>query len=259
MEKTKDKVSHLRKYAQQKNINLLIENVSCINYALIHLWDVLEKDYNIKDYLRNDKRHSQTPWIPSRIQKGDIGYWKDLAYITDGDFCIDIEHLGQTVEYSKEFNFNMKGKRKPETMAQRKLLNIMGVWVKRGEPVLFEEEIDSSEFIENLDGRIKQSHLVGQVSMFYYDNGVKKIGSHTPILFEDDEDPLKIVENDEKRREMGRKRREKIKKDLKALNNAGCRRGVFEIFLGSDIHSGNLWKYYNEVSRKNVESVLNTL
>jgi len=259
MKNIKSKVSHLCKYSKDRNLELLIENVSQVNFATLEFYDLFNKqknmDYNIEEYQKKDVRHGPSRWIPNRLQEGDFGCYKDLNYITQGGVCMDIEHIDQTVEYSKEYNFKTRGKKKHITNAQIKLLDKTDMLIEKHKPVIFREEIDTKAFIESLDGRIKESHLVGQVSMFYYDE-VKKIGSHMPILFNEDEDPLGIVQDDGLRRRMNEMREKKIKSDLDSLNKAGCRKGVFEIFLGENIYTGSTWKYYNNKSRENVERVL---
>lgn len=100
--------------------------------------------------------------------------------------------------------------------------------------------------------RIKIAHLGGQVSMFYEDEGIKKIGSHMPITFPGD--PNEFIVDDKMREKQNALRKEKITKYLTALHEAGCRKGVIEVHIG--VYGGEKWRQYMEISKKNIESVL---
>lgn len=100
--------------------------------------------------------------------------------------------------------------------------------------------------------RISMAHLGGQVSMFYQDEGITKIGSHMPITFPGD--PNEFIVDDKMREEQNALRKKKITNYLTTLHDAGCRKGVIEVHIG--VYAGEKWRRYMSISKKNVESVL---
>ncbi len=237
-------------YAVESGIDLIIENVGQINYAVVPS----QKAENRPEGLRKDSRWADTIWLPEALQVGDVGCVYDLDFLTGGKLpvCIDIEHLGQSVEYSQDYNL-MEYDAGDITEEEQKVLDDLGVFVRKGNPILYEHPIDPAEIIRRFDGRIPICHIGGQVDMVYDDGGVLKIGSHMPVTFR--EDFNEYIEVDGLRLRENARRQEKLEKYLRALHDAGCRSGVLELYLGS-CHVGDKWRFYNELSLRNVKSII---
>ncbi|MCK4634707.1 MAG: hypothetical protein KAT37_02425 [Candidatus Aenigmarchaeota archaeon] len=261
-ESAKRKFKKIYNHAQKHGIDVSIENVAQDNFATRGYLPVIKKmgrelDYTIEE-LNNDKRFGRTEWIPEELHMGDFGCPTDLKTFTPGGFCIDVDHLGITVNHSKKHNFEKIGRPKMDRW-QEKVFNECGIFVKKGRPVLFENEINPTELIGDLGERIKMCHIIGYQGqgMFYWDevNGrkLKKIATHMPVTFEND--PNEFIENDVIRRNIGLKTRETLAKYLSAFDKAGCRSAVTEVHLGS-IYSGPKWRKYHEISRTNIKSLL---
>ncbi|MBI1969548.1 hypothetical protein HYS48_02540, partial [Candidatus Woesearchaeota archaeon] len=116
--------------------------------------------------------------------------------------------------------------------------------------------IDPVAFIQQFQGRIPICHLGGQVTMLYEDGDITKIGSHMPITF--GHDPNEFIANDALRREHNKIREEQLRRYITALHEAGCRQGVFEIHVGQE-QRGKKWKFYYELSARNVRQILEKL
>ncbi|MBW2988494.1 hypothetical protein DRJ48_05125 [Candidatus Woesearchaeota archaeon] len=246
------RLSELRE--RYNGIALVIENVGQINF------DVAPSRAEIPEFTKSDSRWGGTRWLPRELQLGDVGCgWDLVALAKQGfDVCIDVEHLQQTVEYSNVFN------------VQRQLGSLVWfgqgnyfeegrIYIAEGKPILYKEELDLSEFIAELQGNIRICHLGGQTSMIFYDeyNGrrVPRIGSHMPIYFPGDENPY--VRDKVLAERMARECKEWFYEVLPALHAAGCRKGVFEIEVGSQ--TGPEWRQAIETSKRNVLSVLRDL
>ncbi len=253
IEKIKAEISRVSRYASQNNIQLLIENVGQINFAVVPSQKLEDKPKE----LRSDQRWGNTIWLPEPLQLGDIGCVYDLDHITSQEcnLCIDIEHLNQSVGYSREHNLKEK-KDTPVTSKEKGLLNAHGLLVRKGYPILYKEAIDPSEIIKSHSGRIKICHLGGQTSMVYVDKGIKKVGSHMPITFGDQKN--EYVTDPELRLHQNKQREKDLKLYLQALHEAGCRQGVFELHLGP-IYAGSKWIKYHQISLKNVKGIIDQL
>lgn len=236
-------------YAVESGIDLIIENVGQVNYAVVPSQKVEDRP----EYLRKDSRWTDTIWLPKALQVGDVGCVYDLDFLTGGKLpiCIDIEHLGQSAEYSQDYNL-LEYDADNITEEEQKVLDDLGVFIRKGNPVLYERLLDPAEIIGRLDRRIPICHIGGQVDMVYDDEGILKIGSHMPVTFGDDFN--EYIEDDGLRLKENVMRQEKLEKYLKALHDAGCRSGVLELYLGP-CHVGDKWRFYNELSLKNVKSI----
>jgi len=258
MKKTIKNMGKWVKYGNRHGINVTVENIYPADYDTKD--SPLETLRGFSKYYNYDVRFKDSSWGLGLINLGIWGIGHDMAKITDGYVCIDIEHFDGAVEHSREFNFETMGERKPKTKAQQELLEL-GIWVEYGEPMIFEKEIDPKEYFDNLEGKIKISHLGGEISRFYEDKNregqkVRKIGSHMPYLFEGDKDPLRIIENDEIRREMGREIEKRAREYCKLLKKSGCEKHVLEIHLGESICGGPTWNHYIGTSYKNIRKFL---
>jgi hypothetical protein len=252
MEKIKTEISRASEYASQNNIQLLIENVGQINFAVVPSQKLEDKP----EEFRSDPRWGDTIWLPKPLQLGNIGCVYDLDHITtqECNLCIDIEHLNQSVEYSRKHN--LKEKNTQVTPKEKELLDAHGIFVRKGYPILFKEAINPSEIIKSHSGRIKICHLGGQTSMVYTDKGIKKIGSHMPITFGDQKN--EYVTDPELRLHQNKQREKDLKLYLQALHEAGCRQGVFELHLGP-IYTGPKWIEHHQISLGNVKGITDQL
>ncbi|NOQ38169.1 hypothetical protein GQ472_04740 [archaeon] len=237
-------------YAVESGIDLIIENVGQVNYAVVPSQKAEDKSED----LRKDIRWADTIWLPEALQVGDVGCVNDLDFLTGGKLpiCIDIEHLGQSAEYSQDYNL-MKYDAGDITEEEQKMLDDFGIFIREGYPVLYENPVDFAEIIRRFEGRIPICHIGGQVDMVYDDEGILKIGSHMPVTF--GQDPNEYIEDDGLRLRENAMRQEKLEKYLRALHDAGCRSGVLELYQGP-CHVGDKWRFYNELSLKNVKSII---
>ncbi|MBN1645063.1 hypothetical protein JW851_03420 [Candidatus Woesearchaeota archaeon] len=232
----------LFQYGEQNGIDVLVENIPVNQFEQIQ-----GKPEDKSAELKKDIRWVNTRYVPDEVQTGLLGSSKDLKYILGikGHVCIDIEHLSQTEEYfAKNYGVGM---------------NFLDLSIKTHKKIKYVtrngRKFSSIEFIKSLDSRIKICHLGGQVSMFYQDEGITKIGSHMPITFPGD--PNAFIVDESSRKEQNALRKIKIPKDLTALHEAGCRKAVFELHLNE--FYGKLWKENMIISKRNVESVLDKL
>ncbi|MCK5063456.1 MAG: hypothetical protein KAR23_06010 [Candidatus Aenigmarchaeota archaeon] len=246
-------ILQVSEYAKESGINLIIENVGQVNYAVVPSQKAEDKS---EDF-RKDLRWADTIWLPEALQVGDVGCVYDLDFLTGGKLpiCIDIEHLGQSVEYSQDCNledleiYDM-------TDEEATVLDDLCVFIRKGYPVLYEHLIDPAEIIGRFDGRIPICHIGGQVNMVYDDVDELKIGSHMPVTFGDD--PNEYIECDGLRLRENAMRQEKLEKYLRVLHDARCRSGVLELHLGP-CYVGDKWRFYNELSLRNVKSIIDKL
>jgi hypothetical protein len=250
IEAIRDRIGQARRYGQDNDVQVIIENVGQVNFGVVPSQKLEDKPAE----LRSDSRWGDTIWLPEAIQLGDVGCVHDLDYLTrgEGPVCIDVEHLDQSVEYSKTFNMGNIPFRKGNGF-EKDVLEKFGVFVIEGSPVLYERVVYPVAAILKLQGRIPICHIGGQVKMFYKDNGVIKIGSHMPVTFGDQAN--EFIDDDALRLEHNRLREEKLKMYLSALHDAGCRQGVLELHIG-EIYVGEKWRHYNKVSLDNVRSIV---
>lgn len=253
MDNVKSNIVNAVQYANNHGIRLLIENVGQINFATLPADKMEDKPKE----LREDPRWGETVWLPERLQLGDVGCACDLDYLTDGKHhvCIDVEHLGQSVEYSEEFNLE-SAKDGPSNALEQSVLDRFGILVRKGNPILYKIPLNPADIISRLNGRIAICHLGGQVSMIYEDKGRKIIGSHLPITFGKQEN--EFISNEEARLKHNSLLEQKLRTYLTALHEAGCRQGVLELHIGPT-YVGDKWKHYNQVSLNNVKGIIDLL
>ncbi len=249
MDYVKTQVRRVSEYAEANDITILLENIPPIDFATVNT--IANKPAK----LRKDSRWGDTLWLPEPAQRGNLGSAKDLAYLTDGNACVDVEHLVQTVEYSQQFNCGGYGEF-PETDLEREVMGRFGVLVCERQPVLYNSVVNPAEVIESFNGRIPLCHLGGQVKMVYEDNGVKKIGSHMPITFGEQDN--EFIEDKALMRKMNAQCETNLKRYLRLLHEAGCRRAVLEMYLGND-YMGEKWRHYIQMAVENVKRVLREL
>jgi len=253
MEDAKAGIEGASDYAGEHGIRILIENVGQVNYAAVPSMNPKDKPFELRD----DLRWRDTIWLPKAMQLGDIGCVYDLGFLAgdDAGVCVDVEHLGQSVEYSAESNMkNVKLGQLNDS--EKNVLGLFGVLMRKGLPVLYKDVVDPVEVISGLKGRIPACHIGGQVCMVYVDNGQPRIGSHMPVTFGND--PNEFIQDDRLRRRHNSMRKKKMRTYLEALHEAGCRQGVFELHLGASHigYTGKRWKAYHETSVRNVRSIL---
>lgn len=240
--------------ASRLGIPFIFENSAGIDYGFTE--DVDSKS----DILKSDPRWGKTGWLPERLQTGDLGCAHDLAYLTNlkRPVCINIEDLNQTAEYSRVFNLQIDGvadKISPVSGNEQSVLDEgLGVFVRQGCPIYHEKPVNPIDVINMYAGQIPICEIGGQVSMFYDDGGMTKIGSHMPITFGDD--PNGYISDDGVRRNQNEQREALLTGNLKALHGSGCRKGVLNIYLGPDVYTGSKWREYHELSRDNVLSII---
>ncbi len=242
----KAQVRRVSEYAEENGITLLLENIPPIDFAAIKV--IAEKPIE----LIKDSRWGNTLWLPEPAQRGNLGSAIDLAYLTDGKVCVDVEHLIQAEEYSRQFDCSRYGEF-PQTDAEREVKSRFGVLVREGQPVWYNSVVNPAEIIGKFNGRIPLCHLGGQVRMIYEDNGVKKIGSHMPITFGEQDN--EFIEDKTLMKEMNVQCEENLKKYLGGLHEAGCRRAVLELHIGND-YTGEKWRHYHKQSLENVENII---
>ena len=191
MEKAKARILEASEYAGEHGIDILIENVMTNEFAMVPTGKIEDKPAEF----RKDPRWGNTLFLPDSMQLGFIGCVHDLDYLTNKELpvCFDIEHFGQSVEYSQKYNLQNFSEM-PESDEEEKVLGNYSILVSRGKPVLYKEPINPVEVIAGLKDRIPICHLGGQVDMVYEDKGIKKIGSHFPVTFGDD--PNRFIEDD---------------------------------------------------------------
>ncbi|NOQ56081.1 MAG: hypothetical protein GQ477_04725 [Nanohaloarchaea archaeon] len=239
--------------ASRLGISFIVENSACIDYGLT-------KDVDSKsDILKSDPRWGKTGWLPECLQTGDFGCAHDLAYFTDlkRPVCINVEDINQTTEYSRKFNLQSGGRVDSDYWDEQSLHDKnLGLIIQQGCPIIYETAVDPIEVINLHNGQIPICEIGGQVSMFYEDQGITKIGSHMLITFGDD--PNEYILDDVVRTEQNKKREDVLSANLKALYNGGCRKAVLNLYLGPDVYTGPKWKEYHEFSRDNILSIINT-
>ncbi|HII15269.1 MAG TPA: hypothetical protein HA362_03060 [Nanoarchaeota archaeon] len=253
MDNVRTNILNAAQYARGYGLTVLVENVGQINFATLPADRMEDKPKE----LREDPRWGETVWLPERLQLGDVGCAYDLDYLT-GDksqVCIDVEHLGQSVEYSEEFNLE-KVKAGTVTEPEKSVLDRFGILVRKGSPILYKAPLNPEDVISRLNNRIAICHLGGQVSMVYEDKGRRVIGSHMPITFGEQEN--EFISDDESRLRHNLLLEQKLKTDLAALHEAGCRQGVLELHIGP-IYAGEKWRHYNQVSLHNVRGIVDSL
>lgn len=239
--------------ANRLGISFIVENSACIDYGFT-------KDVDSKsDILKSDSRWGKTGWLPERLQTDDLGCAYDLAYLTELErpVCINIEDLNQTAEYSHDFNLHMEGVLDKigavSGNEQFVLDKDLGLFVRQGCPIYYETPVNSIGVINTYTDQIPICEIGGQVSMFYDDEGITKIGSHMPITFGDD--PNEYISDDDVRLDQNKKREVLLTGNLKALHGSGCRKGVLNLYLGPDVYTGPKWREYHELSRDNILSI----
>ncbi len=246
LNKVKRNYRELFNFGKENGILVLVENVPAIEYE--QWWGVKGEK---PEELRKDIRWADNPAMADNIQAGLLGSGYDLAYIIDnnGLVCIDIEHLDHSREY---LNSVLRTDLNPEEANTGCRINII-----KHKPLEFlGARFDPIKFISEFNGLIPVCHLGGQVKIFYEEEGIRKPGSHMAITFPGDENESIIDEKE--RREQNRMRKIRIEKDLTALHQAGCRKGVFEVHVGN-MYGGPLWQKYMKISKKNVKSILDKL
>ncbi len=250
LESIRSSIMQISDYAERAGVGIVIDNLAQIDFAVVSSLKAEDKPFELRD----DERWADTMWLPESLQTGDIGCVYDLDFLTrgKGKICMDVEDLGQSVQYSQDYNLMRISHLDDLTDEEQKILDDFGIFVREGSPVIYKHQVDSVEIIGRFDGRIPICHIGGQVDMIYEDGGIRKIGSHMPVTFGLDSN--EYIKDYVLRLDQNLRRQEKLEKYLKALNDAGCRRGVLELYLGP-YHVGNKWELYNELSLKNVKSI----
>lgn len=227
-------------FGEQNGIDILVENVPVIEFE-----ECLE---GLKpEELKKDVRWANTRYVPGKVQVGLLGCSEDLKYILgpQGKACIDIEHIDQTEEYFRVHNSQI------DTFYSV----VCNMIIELGKPIRFAKEasdFSALDFIKSLSGCIKVAHLGGQVSMFYQDEGITKIGSHMPLTFRGDDNTF--IVDDKVREEQNALREDKDVKYVLALYDAGCRKFVLEFHTNTYV--GPVWRKYMEISARNLKSIL---
>ncbi len=229
----------LASFGEQNSIDVLVENVPVIEFE--ECFEGLKPEE-----LKKDVRWANTRYVPGQVQVGLLGCCDDLKYILgpQGKACIDIEHLDQTEEYFRMHNTGI--------LTGTAVCNML---IQLGQPIQYlrkDHFFSALDFIKSLSGRIKVAHLGGQVSMFYQDEGITKIGSHMPLTFRGDENVF--IVDDKVREEQNALREDKDVKYVLALYDAGCRKFVLEFHTNTYI--GPVWRKYMEISARNLQSIL---
>lgn len=237
----------LQNIGRSHGIDVIVENYPVIEYE--------ESSLRIKpEEFAKDVRFAGSHAFPDIAQTGLLCSSRDLLRLIGsyGTACIDIEHLDQTHEYFNEHYLRVAPGR---GCAKRK--GMFNLLIRSGKFVKYvgATKFDAFSFIDSLAGRIPVCHLTGVTSMFYQDEGIRKLGAHMPITFPGD--PNEFIVGDKIREEQNALCMIKLVKYLTALNSAGCRKAVLEIHTPEI--TGPARQKYMGLSKTNIESVLSWL
>ncbi|UCG94971.1 MAG: hypothetical protein JSV92_02880 [archaeon] len=237
-------------YAEKFGIKLLPRIRHIENYATTEYLPELNEPVN-------DKRWEGSGWLSNIVNPGHIGTALDIPEIAPKGFCVEIGRLWMTEGLSKRRNFGNVGEPKNIDEYQQEALDKFGIYIAPGMPFIFKEPISAIDKIKEWGDKIQMAYVTGPVGegTHFMDGNSYKKASLMPLLSPTDEDPLKIIESEEVRRELRTDSMKKLKGTKSALESAGCNEAVISNHLGKGIFSGDIWIYYQKTSKTNFKSL----